>query len=69
MRFDCGETWREKRARLGKWHRWFAWYPVKVGPHDCRWFEFVERSIEWDFMVFDTFKIKHYRPICYVERR
>lgn len=43
MRFDCGETWAEKAKRLSRWHRWFAWHPVEVGPHDCRWLEYVER--------------------------
>jgi hypothetical protein len=43
MKFDCGETWQEKEARLGKWHRWFAWRPVYLGPHDCRWLEFIWR--------------------------
>lgn len=25
------------------WHRWFAWYPVRVGPHHLVWWERVER--------------------------
>lgn len=48
MRFDCGETHEERRKRLTQWHRWFAWFPVKVGDHDCRWFEFVERRFSYD---------------------
>jgi hypothetical protein len=47
MKFDCGETWLEKRTRLSDWHRWIAWFPVRVGPHDCRWLEHVERKGEW----------------------
>lgn len=43
MKFDCGETWQEKKARLSQWHRHFAWRPVKLSDHDCRWLEFVER--------------------------
>lgn len=34
---------REKTERLGKWHRHFAWLPVRVGLHEHRWLEFVER--------------------------
>lgn len=43
MKFDCGEERQEKLDRLGAWHDWFAWRPVKVAPHDCRWLETVER--------------------------
>jgi len=25
------------------WHKWFAWFPVKVGCQDYRWLEFVNR--------------------------
>ena len=43
MKFDCGETWAEKQQRLDQWHRYFAWRPVMIASHDCRWLEFVER--------------------------
>ena len=46
MKFDCGETLDEKRLRLGEWHEWFAWRPVMLADHDCRWLEWVERRIE-----------------------
>jgi len=42
MRWDCGETWPEEVARCREWHRWFAWHPVEVADHDCRWLEWVE---------------------------
>lgn len=52
MKFDCGETHKEKNARLNVWHRWFAWYPVIISDHDCRWLEWVMRRGEllhqWD---------------------
>jgi hypothetical protein len=34
----------EKRAKKDKtkWHTWFAWHPVRIGPH-LAWLEFVER--------------------------
>lgn len=44
MRFDCGETWEEEKARKRAWHKWFAWHPIMVKDHDCRWLEYVERS-------------------------
>lgn len=43
MKFDCGETYNERRCRQGCWHQWFAWYPVKIKDHDCRWLEVVWR--------------------------
>lgn len=43
MKFDCGESAQEKLDRVSKWHPWFAWYPVRVNSHDCRWLEMVER--------------------------
>jgi hypothetical protein len=39
MRFHCPEN-----GDVRDWHRWFAWYPVNVAPHDIRWLETVERS-------------------------
>jgi hypothetical protein len=47
MKFDCGETWEEKKARLSSWHRFFAWRPVYIADHDCRWLEWVERKGEY----------------------
>jgi hypothetical protein len=44
MKIDFGETELEKISRLEKPHKWFAWYPVEVGPHDHRWLEYVERT-------------------------
>lgn len=43
MRFNCGPTWQERTALRECWHRWFAWYPVRVGTRDCRWLETIER--------------------------
>jgi hypothetical protein len=59
MRFDCGETWEEKRTRLGTWHRWFAWHPVRISDHDCRWLEVVERSAYF----YGSYWQWYYRPI------
>jgi hypothetical protein len=63
MKFNCGLTeqeennlrWEKKQERRKAryhWHRWFAWYPVQLGSHDCRWLEYVERrdiNIEYQF--------------------
>lgn len=42
MRFDC--DWKEN------WHRKFAWLPIKVSKHDCRWLEYVERKGTYYFI-------------------
>lgn len=53
MKFNCGLTGAEKyaikKAKLINWHRWFAWRPVRVGKNDCRWLEFVERKLTFDY--------------------
>jgi hypothetical protein len=36
MKFDCDRHY--------KWHKWFAWRPVRLGDSDCRWLEIVERK-------------------------
>lgn len=42
--------WRESREarieRLGKWHRWFAWHPIKIGESEGLWLETVWRRGE-----------------------
>jgi len=49
MKFNCGESRKEKIKRLEKWHDWFAWHPVRLGEKDCRWFETIQRkgSLKW----------------------
>lgn len=44
MKLDCGLTWADEKKRLENWHEWFAWYPVQLGSHDCRWLEVVMRK-------------------------
>jgi hypothetical protein len=61
MQFDCGRTWTEKRANLAKWHRKFAWLPIRVAPHDCRWLEYVERRMTWHSVISGCFWDKEYR--------
>lgn len=63
MKFRCGESRKDYIKRMGQWHRWFAWYPVRVGENDCRWLEFVWRLCiyrsEWGDVYWDTY----YKPI------
>lgn len=33
----------ERVSRLETWHRWFAWYPVRLENGDLVWFETVWR--------------------------
>ena len=44
MKFDCGLDPEEKKQYYLNWHKKFAWFPIKVGSHDCRWLEFVYRK-------------------------
>ena len=44
MQFDCGDGGKTRHERLTNWHPWFAWYPVRLADHDCRWMERVERK-------------------------
>lgn len=41
------ETWDEQKARLQKWHKWFAWHPViikeKDGKHYSIWLKNIYR--------------------------
>ncbi len=60
MKFDCGMTYGEKVAAKHKWHKWFAWYPVRLGTsHDCRWLETIERKFDSNYVGSTT----HYREI------
>ena len=63
MKFDCGETALERAVRLGNWHRWFAWHPVFIADHDCRWLEYVERRIVEECGYGGTVTYKWHRPI------
>ena len=58
MKFNCGPTPAERRARIQKkmdeaekflsaWHDHFALIPRRVGPGDCRWLETIERKGVW----------------------
>lgn len=65
MKFNCGPTRAEKRKAKKEWHRWFAWYPVRLRhwdehnmfreSRDCRWLEVIERKghMEYDGWSFE----------------
>ncbi len=55
MKWDCDVWWHNE-----EWHRWFAWYPARIGDHDCRWLEYIERrycyhiSDFWEYRALET---------------
>jgi hypothetical protein len=64
MKYDCGETWPEKKARLSNWHKFFCLWPRKVADHDCRWLEYIERQGELSYSSMDGFEWEwEYRAI------
>lgn len=44
MKFNCGPTWNDEKKQKEEWHLWFAWYPIKIKSHDCRWLENIYRK-------------------------
>ena len=63
MKFDCGETFQEKKDRLSGWHDYFAWLPVRVGSHDCRWLETIRRKgVYYSGVGVGGFWIWSYKP-------
>lgn len=44
MELNCGLSKSTKRKNKQKWHKWFAWYPVRLEDNDCRWLEYIERK-------------------------
>ncbi|MDQ3270771.1 MAG: hypothetical protein M3Q12_01190 [Pseudomonadota bacterium] len=49
MKWNCGKTRQERAkeeyAKKQEWHLKFAWLPIRVGPEDCRWLEYVQRRV------------------------
>lgn len=63
MRFNCGESAAKRINRIQNWHCWFAWHPVQVAEHDCRWLETVERKGTFvDMLPLSSFWKWQYRP-------
>lgn len=63
MKIDCGPTYEERIDRLKNWHCWYAWKPVRLGSHDCRWFERIERKGEYHDCMFDGYWTWEYREL------
>lgn len=61
MKWDCGETLDEKEVRFGAWHKWFAWHPIKVADHDCRWLVWIERQGKREYTWDDWWWVWKYR--------
>lgn len=79
MKFDCGpspeakrEAWLAvsyaRRAEREKWHPWFAWFPVRLGEHDCRFWEQVERRQRYRYPNLKLEEYWEYRPMQTVHR-
>jgi hypothetical protein len=56
-----GNAWVARRAHNTQWHLWYAWFPVRLADNDCRWFEWVERRIEYYGGVVPMEKQRLYR--------
>ena len=67
MRFDCGPTWAERRAAKEQWHRFFAVFPRRLGSHDCRWMEWIERKGEVHCGLHGVWWTYEYRAVGSVE--
>lgn len=59
MKFSCGYSPNLKRKtkmvfhniraqkwfkKYTNWHKFYAWYPVRIEEKHCRWLEYVERK-------------------------
>lgn len=59
MRYLSKETRQFNRKKklektLGKWHLWFAWYPVTIDDERV-WLEKVQRRMNLDWIWFDRY--------------
>lgn len=63
MKFDCGPTYEEVIEARSKWHPFFAIWPRRVGPHDCRCFEWIERKGTFHSNWADEYWVWEYRAM------
>lgn len=79
MKFNCGlpsdvkrqQEFEQKKEKLleevefyKSWHKWFAWYPVRVGERSCILFEYVERIYPHAYVKDDSwYYYKHPRDL------
>lgn len=61
---------RAQWERECKWHRWFAWYPVRITPKKRAWLCSVERRLDaWDrtrqpeWYAWDIRRFEYRRPM------
>lgn len=58
---EAAERTNRLRQMPAEWSRWFAVWPIKVGPRDCRWMEWVEwRVVKYGY---------HYHFNCFTPGR
>jgi hypothetical protein len=69
MKWIDGLTWSEKQRRKKIWHRWFAWYPIRIGEtedgHKIKiWLQYIwrkgyhSRSWEYSFWTWEYAEVK-----------
>lgn len=61
-------TWKGKKVIKGKWHKWFAWYPIIIGEtkdnHNIVvWLQYIERKGEFHSSWGDGGWIYQYRKV------
>lgn len=53
LRYDLEDRRRERDSRNMSWHKWYAWFPVKVWSDNGRteyvWLEEVNRCLSWGY--------------------
>ena len=70
MKINCGPTEAERTEAEKQWHRWFAWKPVRLRSHDCRWLETVERRRRvYDMLTLMDGSIHNYHSPYFWEYR
>lgn len=59
MKFNCGLSRYEKEAIYVPWRPFYPFFPRKVGPKDCRAFEWIERrSVRYGGYWFHSYRMK-----------
>ncbi len=43
-----------------KWHKWFAWYPVRLNNKTIVWLETIERKIYFKYESYAGGNLMHY---------
>lgn len=53
----------EAKARIMcKSHKWFAWYPVKIGIWEIAWLQYVKRQYEYTQSFDSPFMRRYWKP-------